>query len=150
MYGFDPDYYRQELKATQNRVAAEATSKQSEFLRAILLSSTSMLGILVALHRTGESPLYIRLVFVVAILALTLGIVLTVSALYNSVEAYRELRRKTDARIEAAAANRFQTGSIAAGDDNVFRRLQMAAYISLAVGLLLLTLYAILGTLFLP
>lgn len=131
------------------RLQEQSTNKQSEFLRAVLISSTSMLGILVALHRTIESPLYIRLVFVVATLSLAVGILMTVIALHYSVRAYRQTHRNYSAECIKALQERRPMNQVpSSGDDRVFQRMQKIAYSFLIIGLFLLTIYAVLPSLF--
>lgn len=53
-----------------------ATEKQMEFYRSILVAGASVLGILISLHSTQTTCLYIRLVFVLSVSLLLLGVLL--------------------------------------------------------------------------
>lgn len=54
-----------------------STEKQAEFYRSILVAGASILGILISLHSTQTSCLYIRLVFVLSVCLLLLGVLLS-------------------------------------------------------------------------
>lgn len=53
-----------------------ATEKQIEFYRSILVAGAGILGILISLHSTQTSCLYIRLVFLLSVYLLLLGVLL--------------------------------------------------------------------------
>ena len=137
----------QELLARRAYLAGQAASRQSEFHSALLLSSTSILGILVALHRTGESPLYIRLVYLVAVLAFVLGILLLALAMYSCSVQWRRLLRRLDDRIISPPSIPYHTDIAEPGDDNASKGLRISAYISLLIGLMLLSAYTVLSNL---
>lgn len=61
----------------------EATEKQTEFYRSILVAGASILGILISLHTTQSSCLCSRLVFALSIFLLLLGILLASVVLYD-------------------------------------------------------------------
>ena len=60
-----------------NDVANFSTEKRADFHRSILVAGASILGILLSLHSTQTSCLYIRLVFLLSILLLLSGVLLS-------------------------------------------------------------------------
>lgn len=60
-----------------------STEKQIEFYRSILVAGASVLGILISLHSTQTSCLYIRLVFLLSICLLLLGVLLAAIVLHD-------------------------------------------------------------------
>lgn len=64
-------------------ITNQATEKRMEFYQNILVAGASILGILVSLHTTQTSCLYIRLVFVLSIYLLLLGVLLSAIVLYD-------------------------------------------------------------------
>ena len=54
-----------------------ATEKQIEFYRSILVAGAGILGILISLHSTQTSCLYIRWVFLLSVYLLLLGVLLS-------------------------------------------------------------------------
>lgn len=58
-----------------------STEKQADFYRSILVAGASILGILISLHSTQTSCLYIRLVFVLSVCLLLLGVLLSAAVL---------------------------------------------------------------------
>lgn len=138
---------QKEMQARRLQLQEQAANKQSEFLRAVLIASTSILGILIALHTKGESPLYIRLVFVAALFALTFGVLMTASALRYQTKAYADHYNKVRIKVDLARQGHIDTGRIATGNYATFQRRQNIAYTFLILGLLLLVSYATLATL---
>lgn len=64
-------------------VTNRSTERQIEFYQSILVAGASVLGILISLHTTQTTALYIRLVFALSILLLLLGILLSALVLYD-------------------------------------------------------------------
>lgn len=60
-----------------NDMANFSTEKRADFHRSILVAGASILGILLSLHSTQTSCLYIRLVFLLSILLLLSGVLLS-------------------------------------------------------------------------
>lgn len=137
-----------EAQAKKRQLHEQATNAQVEFLRTVLISSTSMLGILIALHIQNEAPQYIRLAFVAALIALSVGVLTAASALWCVVKAHRDLRDRYIEEDALAAAEGRQAKTVTAGSDSLFQSLRIVACIFLVIGLLLITAYAILSTLY--
>lgn len=60
-----------------------ATEKQIEFYRSILVAGAGILGILISLHSTQTSCLYIRWVFLLSVYLLLLGVLLSAIVLHD-------------------------------------------------------------------
>jgi hypothetical protein len=96
-------YYQAQLEelARQTEILAE---KRVSFFQSLLIGSSSILGILVSLHSTQSACLCIRLVFALAVVLLSLGILSTGIALHD-VPMYVDIARKEFSR-EVANASR--------------------------------------------
>lgn len=70
-----------------------ATEKQIGFYQSILVAGASILGILISLHSTQTSCLYIRLVFVLSVYLLLLGILLSAIVLHDLSSLLRQVQK---------------------------------------------------------
>jgi hypothetical protein len=78
----DLNYYKENFHLYRD-LKDQATEKKVSFFQNILIASSSMTGILVALHNKQPLDLYIRLVFVLGVLLLVLGILTVSITLYD-------------------------------------------------------------------
>jgi hypothetical protein len=96
-------YYQAQLEelARQTEILAE---KRSTFFQSLLIGSSSLLGILVSLHSTQSACLCIRLVFALAVVLLSLGILATGISLHD-IPMYVDIARKEFSREAINASN---------------------------------------------
>jgi hypothetical protein len=78
----DNHYYNNQLKEAFDELRL-AVQKKETFFQQVLFVSSATLGILVSLHSSQSTALYIRLVFALSILLLLLGILISGKLLYN-------------------------------------------------------------------
>lgn len=132
---------------TQQRLAEEASNKKSSLFSNLLIASTSMLGIVVSLHTPTEIQLYIRLVFVVALLLFVFGILAVAIVLHSHIMAVKQLRALYAEECIRALREDRSPDMVQVNPSRLYRFCEKAGYICLAAGLLTLTTYAILLTL---
>ncbi len=76
------NYYEKQLRKTE-KMTKESFEKQVDFYRNLLIVASGSLGILVSLHNTHSEYLYIRMVFLLAVLSLAIGILTTSIVLHD-------------------------------------------------------------------
>ena len=120
------------------------TEKQSSWSRQILLLSSTLFGVLIALQGKSSDMLGIRLCFALAIVALALGILLVAIATYQHIDNARRLRAKHYQKALDALEKRCEIGYVGVDTRKVFVRCEKIGYICLLSSVLLLALYAVL------
>lgn len=70
-----------------------ATEKQIGFYQSILVAGASILGILISLHTTQTSCLYIRLVFLLSVYLLLSGVLLAAIVLHDLSSLPRQVQK---------------------------------------------------------
>ncbi|TAG31896.1 MAG: hypothetical protein EAZ35_02270 [Sphingobacteriia bacterium] len=135
------------LKYTLNQLVEIADNRNKSveaFIKQLLLMSSSLLGILVALHKQKESMGYSHLFFVVALLGLGLGILLLSIALYEEVSRNKKLFLLVKKEIELQNFDDEYETQIAVSNPHViFSLFQKLGYVSLIVSIICLTVYAV-------
>ena len=76
------NYYEQQLRKSE-KMSRYSFEKEADFYRNLLIVASGSLGILVSLHNTQSEHLYIRMVFLLAVLLLAVGILTTAIVLHD-------------------------------------------------------------------
>jgi hypothetical protein len=144
-----------EQKETQLKrladIAVLSAEKREFFFRHVLLASSGMLGILVSLHSMPSPNLYIRLVFVIAAILLTLGILTCTIVLYDLLKHPARLRQAYQMQLQSALKES-QADHLAEimTERPRTKILEISSYILLSLSLLFLLLYVILSNILIP
>jgi hypothetical protein len=142
----DYQYYRDRLKELEG-LTHLSCEKQESFFQRILFASSSILGILVALHTEHPESLCIRLVFVSAILLLSLGALTAGTVLYDYSKIPERTRQEFYSEFESALRE-LREMNAAVSSEKKKRTLfcEKCSLFFLPVSLILLAAYAILIT----
>lgn len=125
-----------------------STDKQADFYRSILVAGASILGILISLHSTQTSCLYIRLVFVLSICLLLLGVLLSAIVLRDlSWLPYRTRKAFVEELQNTLSENR-SPNPISIPKKKQTEHCEKWCLISLLSSLVLLVVYTTLSLLF--
>lgn len=134
------------------RVLGELTNllaeKKSSWHQQLLIASTTLFGVLIALQQGNASLLAARLTFALAVAFLAIGILLIAISLYSHVDAISRARKlATDESIKALREERAMN-PIAAKEKKKFQICEKLAYICYALSMILLTIYVVLKAIF--
>jgi hypothetical protein len=72
-------------KKQYNGLSEASLSKQESFFQQLLLVASTLLGVIIALRSTNLQPLCIRLVFLLALVLLSLGILATLIVVFDLI-----------------------------------------------------------------
>lgn len=139
----DNDYYRKQLGQLVD-LTEKSAEKQLSFFQHILLVSSSTFGILISLHSNSSSCLYIRLVFSLATVILSLGCLTTAIVVYDHsffVERSRQLFRT---EVQSAMKEDREVAGVVVEKKKRTKFCEKASYILLCLSLILLSCYAVL------
>jgi len=120
------------------------TQLQGSWLQHILLMSSSLFGILIALHGRGSDIPYIRWVFALAVSVLALGILLETISLYSQISDLKRLQVDYVAEVLAALRECRDEQPVLTSPRIIFAICEKVGYICLSLSVLLLALYAVL------
>jgi uncharacterized membrane protein YcjF (UPF0283 family) len=131
-------------KKTIKYLMDQHNKTQVSWSQHILLMSSSLFGIIIALHSNSPDMLCIRWVFALAVALLALGILTTATSLYRHSSNLKRLRK--DYSLEASAALREHRGErpVFVATRKIFVVCEWLGYICLVLSVLLLALYAVL------
>jgi len=120
------------------------TEKKAAYHGQLLVASSALFGILISLHTTTSSTLFVRLTFAAAVVLLSLGILLIAVATYHQVDAINRARKLyMQEAIQSLREDR-DTEPVAAPERKIFLFATKAAYICFAGAVLLLAAYSVL------
>lgn len=138
----DPDSTLEQVA----RLSREATDKESEFLRYILLAASGMLGILISLHSASPECLYSRWAFLLSVLSLALAILLGSLVLYDLSKLARRAQEMLSEEYAAAIREHRPQKPIFLTHARYYAFCEIATYILLLLSLVLLCAYAVCNT----
>jgi hypothetical protein len=119
-----------------------ASSKQLSFLQNVFLGASGVLGILVSLHTSTSTDLYIRVLFVLSTALLALGILIILIAIYNHTKGYELLCQSFQAEAQKALDENRKMMSVAVPMKKSTVICEKTSYALLGLSVVLLTLYA--------
>jgi hypothetical protein len=134
-------------KIAQANYGEASVQKRASFFQHVLLVSSSIFGILVSLHSSSSSVLYIRLVFLFSVVLLALGILLAGLVTYDHAMTRERMRQAHYNAVENALAEGREVPSIAVSEKKRTRICEKISLLSLSSGVVALTVYTILDTL---
>lgn len=118
--------------------------KRSAWHHQVLVASSALFGILIALQRDNSSLLCIRLIWAVALVSLALGVLLIGIALYSHIDAVSRAREAcTEESVRALHEHR-EMMPVSVPERKLFSFCERVSYICFGVSILLLASYSIL------
>jgi hypothetical protein len=138
--------YEEEMKELRG-VMDRRFEKQVAFAQHVLLLSSSLFGILIALHSSGiQSPPH-HWVFALANSLLAAGILGTAIGLYGHVDTLRRAQEAFARELQAARSEHRDARTVAISARNIFLACEKSGYIFLLLSVLMLALYSVLSVL---
>ncbi len=136
--------YLNEGKKLGNNIKEVTLSKQETFSQQFLLVSSTLLGIVVSLHSTNSQCLYIRLVFLLALVLLSLGVLANMIVVADFLQIRERAQKAFHDEWSSAVREDRQMGPLKVDwrKRTLFSR--KAALICFVSGLIVLTSYSIL------
>jgi hypothetical protein len=134
-------------KRIQANYGEEAGRKRDSFFRHVLLVSSSIFGIVVSLHTSSSSCLYIRLVFGFSMVLLALGILLAGIVVYDYSMIYERLRQDHHKEVGSAIKKRREVSPVLLRERKRTRICGRVSLFLLVAGVVMLTVYKIMQTL---
>jgi hypothetical protein len=125
----------------------QSSEKKLSFFRHIQLVTVSTLAIVVAFLQNADGSLYLRILFAMAILSLSLCILTTGIVIYNLTNFAEEGRRVYHAELEKAILEKRKMNMVSVPEKKISKFCQKYSYILLFLSLFLLTLFAVLSVL---
>jgi hypothetical protein len=95
------EYYKEQIRQL-SEIMDKSLERQISFFQHLLLASAGIVGILISLHTTNSEHLYIRLVFFVSTVLLSLGVISLVLVLFDFSNSLELLRRDTHNEVLSA------------------------------------------------
>jgi hypothetical protein len=136
-------YYRNQFKKIEELTALSA-EKQQTFLQQILIVSSSILGILVALHKIQLEARYIRWVFVLAVLLLALVVLCTALALFVHTQLVESARQAFCKEVDIAMKEDRPLENVGIGMKKRTLLFEKTSLICFVASLILLGVYTVL------
>ncbi len=141
---------RQKDYEKQYQLAVKRDEFKIGFLKQLLLTASSLLGLLVALHKTQLADLVVKLVYSASLGLLALGILCLSVALYSQVDLYTRLYNMFHASIQRYRGHTPEMGEIEQEEASVkpkkiYAYVEKTGYFSLMLSVICLTVYAILS-----
>lgn len=119
------------------------SEKRAQYAQNLALLATTLLGILVTLRCTASPELWLRWVFAVLILSLVSGIGAMQLAVFGEQTAIADARKMYLAESLSAVANDHPVRPVASKERPIFAVAYRIGYGSLALSLVLLSVYGI-------
>ena len=141
----DCDYYQKQLKLLGD-LTEKSSDKQETFFQQILIANSGILGILVALHSIPSTSLCIRLVFVIAIVLFSLGILSTGITLYDHSMLVERVRQAFRHEAETALKNQRKLNVVSVEKKKRTLFFEKCSLFFPVFGLIALVIYTILIT----
>jgi len=144
-------YSDENLENSKRRIAEasnQLAEKQHVWFQHILLVSSSLFGILIALHNNNSYTLYIRLCFAIAVALLALGILLTAILQYSHLEAVHRARKALVQESQIAFREHRAATDVYVPERKIFVICEKASYVCFVLSVLLLAVYTFLTALF--
>ena len=138
-------YYHEQVKLLA-KVTNEASEKKISFYQHLLLVSASIVGIVISLHTTNSQFQYIRLVFLLSTVTLSLGTLCLVLVLYDFSNLQDRIRESFHKEIQNAMKNDVKCNMVSVPHKKRTLLLEKASYIFLTLGFILLVTYNGLST----
>lgn len=132
----------------QHRLSESITRDKSAFLRHVLLLSSTIFGIFVALGLGKSDDPAVNYSFVVAVSLLSLGILLGIVSLYSHINTQIRLRNKHFAEFRRALKENDYMQTVVVSELGFFRFAEIGCYISLSLSIVAFLAYAIFSILF--
>jgi len=126
-----------------NAIVAKKNEIRESFIKQLLLMSTSLFGILVALHKTTANDNYSRISFSVALDLLLLGILCLSVGLYAQVIDYKNLQIQASENIDRQRHG-LPSEIMCSNKSKRFLLVEKIGYIALLLAIVSLAIYAIL------
>lgn len=141
----DINYYKQQVPHLAE-LTEKSALKQQSFFQSLLIVSVTLLGIVISLHDNTSDILLLRLVFAFAVSSLSLGILSIAVVLYDWSKMVERARQKFVAEVQSALGEDRQIQPVYESRRKISVVCEKLTYILLIASLLLLTLYAVVGT----
>ena len=132
-----------ELRAVMDR----RLEKQVAFSQHVLLLSSSLLGILIALHSSGTQSPPPHWVFALATTLLAMGIPLTTIGLYGHIDTLKRAQEAYADELQSARNEHRDARIVAISARKVFSLCEKIGYIFLLLSVLMFALYSVLSVL---
>lgn len=114
----------------------------------LLLATSTLFGVLIALQKETSSILIIRLIFAISLVFMAIGILSLSITLYSQIDAIKRLRKKASEQAVEAYNNNEQMQPILIYEKKVFKAFEICFYISIVSSVLLLSIYVLLKAIF--
>jgi hypothetical protein len=137
------DYYYKRMQEL-NKIVQQSADKKEIFWQHILLVSSTILGILIALHQTSILSPHIRLVFLLANFLLLIGILTSGIVLYDYTNLAERLRQAYHSELDTAFHEDRKVEAVFVKKKKRTLICEKIALISLAAGMISLFAYALL------
>ena len=125
-------------------LAEKRDEKVFGFIKQVLLMASSLLGILVSLHKTSSEIRFSRLSFSLAVGLLALGILLLIIVLSAEVAKHRSMFLKWKAEVSAQLSDEnYKPKMIFGNPPKIYRLCETVGYISLSLSIISLAVYAV-------
>jgi hypothetical protein len=126
-------------------LAEKRDEKVFGFIKQVLLMASSLLGILVSLHKTSSEIRFSRLSFSFSVGLLALGILLLIIALSAEVAKHRSMFLKRKAEVSTQLSDEsYRPKMIFGNPSKIYRFCETFGYISLSLSIISLAVYAVL------
>ena len=139
---------RPDLRASFEQLSDLADKRDEvhfNFIKQILLMSSTLFGILVSLHKTPATSDNIRISFALALATLSLGILFLSIALFAQVAVHKTLFLKKKEYIQLQLRDDSHEPKIIGTEPSkIYEYLEKIGYVSLLLSIIGLTVYAVL------
>jgi len=120
-------------------------SSRESFIKQVLILASSLLGILVSLHKTQSHSDNVRIAFSVVVVSLSIGILGLAVGLYSSVALHKKVQDYHRDNIYMLYNNPYyQIEQVPLGPSKYYQYFERMGYMSLLIALCSLSTYAIL------
>ena len=140
----DNQYYQKHIDRIP-RLLEKSIEKQLSFFQHILIVSSGTFGIIISLHSNSSSGLNTRLVFLLAVLTLSLGSLLTAFVLYDLSFLAERGRQAYCTEVQSAITERRFVQAVAGSKRKRTVFCEKACCILLLFSIVLLSLWAVLA-----
>ena len=135
-------YYEQKLHELAD-MTEKSAEKQLSFFQSLLIASVTLLGILISLHDSTTDILLYRLLYAVAIVLLSLGILSVVTVVYDWSMMVERGRQEFAREAQNALQEDRKLKPVFLARKKGAAVCEKITYVSLSTALLLLTVYAV-------
>jgi hypothetical protein len=138
------EHYRKQLDLLVG-LAEKSADRQLSFFQHILLVSSSTFGILISLHSNSSSCLYIRMVFSLATVLLSLGCLSSALAVFDHSFLVERARQAFRSEVQNAIREDREVTFVVVEKKKRTVFCEKACYILLCMSMLLLSFYSVIA-----